>query len=264
MANILFATPTLLQSATLSSGQAAAAAPVSNLLHREPSVPLILTNPAAAWVGVDFGDDPPALRIVAVLYSNAGSFRVRADDTDPTSSPAYDSGSVDFGRNEAGLKHRRFRKHDWLWWVTPKTYRYWRIDFANPADADNRTIVGNLVMDYGVQPAINQAYGGGIGLIDPSRKPRSVEGQVEPLRRRPYSGVEFQIQYGSEAEMFGQAWDLDELTGTVDPVLYIRDPDATVYRQKTSVFGLMRDIGPIVDEAFGVFSKRYQIEELIP
>ena len=35
-----------------------------------------------------------------------------------------------FGSGETGLKHRRFRKHDWQWWSTAKTFRYWRIDFG--------------------------------------------------------------------------------------------------------------------------------------
>lgn len=264
MANILLATANPLATATLAAGTTASAGPVGNLLRREPADAMILTNSGSAYVTIDLGADPDAIRVFAVLYCNAGTWRVRADDVegDVTADPTYDSGTVNFGGSETGLRHRDGMRHDWIYWAAGVTYRYWRIDFADPDDDDGRTIVGNLIMDYGFQPAVNIAYGGSLGLVDPSRKPRSVDGQLEPLVRRPYMATEFAINFGTEAEMYGEAFDLDEIAATVNQVLYLRDPAATTYRQKQAVLGTFRALAPIVDASFDIYSKRYQIEEL--
>lgn len=265
MANLLLATANPLATATLAAGPTAPTGPVGNLLRREPADAMILTNAGSAYVTVDLGADPAAIRVFAVLYCNAGTWRVRAAATegDVTADPAYDSGTVNFGGSETGLRHRDGMKHDWLYWSAGVTYRYWRVDFADPDDADARTIVGNLIMDWGFQPRVNAPRGGrSLGLSDPSRKPRTSEGQLDPLVRQPRGVASFRLEYASEAEMYGEAFEIDEIAATVNQVLYIRDPAATLYRQKQAWLGTFRTLEEITDAGFDYYAKRYEIEEL--
>jgi hypothetical protein len=268
MGNIALATPDRLSRAALTSGPSAPGSPVSNLVRREPSDALVLTDLSQAHVGIDFGE-PYAPRLVAPLYAGttqAATWRLRgaADAAALLAAPAYDSGPLPFGRGEAGLRHRRGLVHDWIWDPAMPACRHWRIDFADPANPGGRLVLGNLVMDRAWRPARNIAYGGSLGLVDPSRRPRSVEGRRDPLARRPYMGTEFGLDFGTEDEMYGAALDLDEAVGTTGAVLYLRDPEATAHRQKKALLGLFSELRPVVDAHFGLYSKRFQIEELIP
>lgn len=246
-----------MRSATITGGSTTATGPVENVIEREPSQAAVF--PGDAFIVVDFGSPVP-VRVVAALFTNAREWRVRAadDEMDLQSSPGYDSGQVPV--DGPGLRHRLRLRHDWL--SIDEEYRFWRVDFYDPDNPDGRAIVGNLVIDEGFQPRVNISYGAGVGLVDPSRKQRAVGGRIEPLRRLPYIVTEFSLNYGSEDEMYGEALAIDDICGTTEPVLLIRDPDATTHRQWKAVFGLFRPLQPVIEARFSIFQKRFGIEEL--
>jgi hypothetical protein len=268
MSNIVFATPAALIEAALSAGPTAPAGEVGRLLDREPSACVILTDPAQAWIQAVW-PEPRPVRLAALLdvaASAAATWRVRAAD-DPealTAAPTYDSGWAPYAAGEAGLPHRRFRRHDWLWLPAGVTARAWRIDILDPTPPDGRILIGNAVLDPAFQPEDNYDYGWSASLFDPSRVPRAVAGQRDPLNGRPYTKLRLTLSALSEAEAWGEVWDMDELTGTTRPLLVIRDPAATARRQRQAVWGLLSEGGAISNPYFGIHERSFELEELIP
>lgn len=269
MANAVFGSQWRMADVTFYSGPFATAAPPENLIKREPSVPLILTDLSDLRVEFEF---PAAIdvNLLAVLYCDATSaatlrWRGATSRANLTAAPGYDSGSLSFAGGDSGLPSRKNRRHDVRWLGdSAQSYSWWRLDISDAAKSDGRLIIGNVVIDAAWQPGINIAYGGGGGLMDPSRKPRSEPGQVQPLSRSKHRILRHRLSFQSEDDMYGFADDLDEQIGTTEPLLFVRDPEATTYRQEKIVFGLQNEIGEINDQAFNIYEKAYVIEELIP
>lgn len=63
--------------------------------------------------------------------------------------------------------------------------------------------------------------------------------------------------------MYGSGFDIDHLCGKTKDVLAIKDVADTTYRGKQSVYGFMKDLSPIINTQLGIYSKRYQIEEIV-
>lgn len=269
MGHIVLATQDLLASATLGAGPTGTYGPVGNLQRRLPSEPVLLTDLASAYITIEWAEAQP-INLIAALYCNAtagaATWRVRAAATlaAAVSAPVYDSGSALFAGSDVALRHRSGRRHDWKWLPSGQSHKAWRIDFADAGNADGALILGKLVIDTAWQPARNISYGWSAGLVDPSRKPKAELGQYEPLNRRPYMMTQFDLRFGTEAQMWGSAFEIDQKIGTTMPLLAIRDPDAATYRQAKAVFGLQQDLGQLGNPHFNVFDKRYLIEELLP
>jgi len=269
MGNIVLATQALMGDASFSSGAFAGSGPPQNLIAREPSDALILTDLSNLWVEIDLGS-AQSINLIAGLYvsgTSALTWRVRgaASEADLTGSPGYDSTALAFGNGEAGLPHRKGYLHDWIWLgASPQTWRWWRIDFADAANPDNRLVVGKIVLDSAFQPSRNRAYGDTIGLVDPSVKPRTVTGRIDPLARPSYMAGDFSLSFGSEADLLGTAFTIDEKVGITGQVLYLRNPDATSRRQQQAIYGLQTQIGTISQAALNIHEKKYSLEELVP
>lgn len=266
MGNLVFATQDAMTGAAITAGPYAATGGPANLIRPEPSDALVLTDPAQAYAVVHMPAAPP-VRLVAPLYVSGGRpthWRYRAADTEAglTAAPAVDSGSIAFASGATGLRHRGGGLHAWALLDAAAAHAWWRVDLTG---ASAPIVWGQLVLADPWQLARNIAYGWSMGLIDPSRKPRAVQGQVEPLNRSRYMGGEFSVDFASEAEMWGDGFDLDQVCGTTTPALVIRDPDLigdTAQRQ--AIWGLFSELSPIANPVFDLYSKRWRIEELLP
>lgn len=267
--NLVLAHAGNLAAATITSSAHAPSAPPANLLDSEPSAPLILIEPAAAWVQVAFGQ-PVAPRMAAALFCNftsgaQGRLRGGADAAAITAAPAFDSGWY-AAAPEAGLRHRKHRVHDWTWRPAIPACAVWRWDWTDPANPEGALVIGNLVLE----PAW-QIEAGGMAwdytppsLFDPSRKPRTTDGQRRPLRRAAYDVAAWTLEADSEAEMLGAARDLDEAVGVTEAVLVAFDPLATTWRQRKVIWGQMTELRVVTHQRLNLFRRDYEIEELTP
>lgn len=268
MGNVVFATTERVRAAALGSGPAPGAMTAANLKRRQPSDRLRLTDLAQAYVTADLGLAVP-VTLVAPLYVSAtpaATWRVRAAATAEavTAAPGYDSGAMPLA-GAAGLAHRMGTVHGQLFLAAPQAWRHWRIDLHDAANPAGYLDLGALVIADAWQPEVNISYDWSIGLVDPSRKRKAAAGEVAPLKRKPYLAGRFALDFGSEADLWGAAFDLDAACGTTEPALIVRDPElAEEYRQKQTIFGLFADLDPIANPHFAIYRKRYDIEELIP
>lgn len=277
MANMVLAMPVLSDAATLSASNSAGTLPIGNLQKRSLKEVWRALDPENAFIIIDLGE-AKEINLVALLGHNGSSRasgRVRAASTegDLTTSPGYDSGLLPFRSHQSGYdaswasgvadeEYGALDKNMFLLWLgnATETYRYWRIDIDDP----NISFldVGRLYISKAWQPQTNMDYGLAEGFIDPSRKPRTVSGEVSPVQRQAYRYSEFQLSFLNEAAMYDNVFEIERLRGRSKDVLFIQDPEATDHLQRRSVYGLMESLQPIINYAFSLFQKTFRIEEI--
>lgn len=270
--NIVIATPVLSDAAVLTAGSEAADMPAANLLTQQPIDVWRATDLANAYLVADLGA-AAAINLVALLYTNASSaaqWRVRAaaSEADLTAAPGYDSGLVDMWPH-AGLETWDWT-HAFRWLGVagatpgPQTFRWWRIDVADPGNAAGYVQAGRLYLAAAWQPTRNLLYGWSVGFIDFSAKVRAAGGQILPGSRPLHRVARFALRCDSESEMYDNAFEIDRRRGTSGDVLVLRDPATPSRLMKQSVYGTLSSLEPIVNARFNVFEKPYEIEEMIP
>lgn len=265
MANIVLASQSNLATATITSGAFASTAPPANLKRPEPGDKLILTSDADAYVVIDLGT-ATAVRMLQALYvetttSRPTTWRWRGATSEAslTSAPGYDSGTVAFASGNTGLPHRNSTLHDFIWFDSAKTYRWWRLDF------DVQCAIGNIVVHPGWQPSRNIAYGFEPPMLaDHSSRRRGRSGRNSVWPAAAYDAASFTFDAFSADDALRNARDFDEAVGTRSPVSVVFDPDATIYRQELMMFGYLNQSPPIQNASFALYQRRYEIEEIVP
>lgn len=210
------------------------------------------------------GSGDAAWNLVSLLYTNATAdteWRVRAAGSAgaTTSAPTYDTGWIDHWP-VAGLEDWEWT-HSLLWIPAGRTEPFLRIDVRDASLSFYRS--GRLYIANAWQPSHHVKYGWSAGHKENQRRQYAEGGAVFPRiqpRRRTLSG---RFNFLDEDEMFNNAWELDRARGVSEDVLAILDPTHATHVHRWMVYGLMSDLPPIVNEAYEIFEKPFEIEEAV-
>lgn len=275
MQNMLLAMPLLSDAAVLTGSTASGSLSINNLKTESLKEVYRAANASAVYIIADLGA-AKTINMVALIGHSGSSrsyARIRAANTQAavTSAPGYDSGLVPFRSHQSGYdttwaagvadeqagaldKNMFFEKFD------DQTFRYWQIDIVDPNSV--YLDIGRIYISKAWQPAVNMDYGLSEGWIDPSRKTRTVSGEMVPLERKKYRYAELTFSYTSQDEIFNNAFEIERLRGRTKDVLYINDPDATTHLQRRSFYGTLESLQPIINPTFNLFQKTFRIEEI--
>jgi len=266
MANAILATPALSDAGLLTAGSEETTLPGINLQNAQPSKKWRTTSLSNIYVEIDL-TAAKEINLVALIGHNGsstGTWRVRAatSQANLTAAPGYDSGSVSLF---ATTKPTGWTELPTILWLgsSTQTYRWWRFDVTDASNTDGYFQAGRLYVSFAWQPTVNIQYNGAIAWIDPSPVGQSVGGQMYPTPRALRRVIEFSFDFLDEDEMMNNAFEIDRLRGSSGDVLFIRDPAATTHLHRNTIYGLIRDLQPIINTTFGVFTKPFRIEEMI-
>ncbi|MCE6993050.1 hypothetical protein [Dyadobacter sp. CY323] len=275
MQNMLLATPILSDAATIIGSTASGSLGINNL--KTPSLKEVYraANAASVFIIADLGS-AKTINMVA-LIGHSGSSRSYArirgatSQANLTAAPGYDSGLVPFRSHQSGydagwasgvqdeqagsLDRNMFFKK-----FADQTFRWWQIDIVDPNSV--YLDIGRIYISKAWQPEVNMDYGLAEGWIDPSRKSRTVSGEMIPLERKKFRYADFTFSYATQDEVYNNAFEIERLRGRTKDVLYINDPDATAHLQRRSIYGTLEGFQPIINTAFSIFQKTFRIEEI--
>ena len=260
MANILFAHADLSDAASLGATSVNAAYPLLNLQDMQPSVVYRSANTSALDIDVDLGalTDVDFFALVNCNFTLSASVRVRTATTQAnlTASPNYDSGAVTFTAPLAYANRGFYNKRAAV--VNARWVRFSVADVANPAGFLE---IGRLIVARAFVPARNYNFGGGIGFVDPTEISETLGGQLYVNARPRRKTMEFEIAHNAS-----DSWVVlnnDRARGLAKEWLIIQDMDDTTNIHDRSIYGLMRELAPIVHTARNFYTKRYKIEEML-
>lgn len=270
MANLIIASPEIGDQAKLTGSTAAASLPITNLKTMPIGHVTRFLAPAGVFIQADLGSNPKPVDLIALLGHNATAFgtaRVRGANSldDLSGSPEYDSGIIRMRSNivapdfidQGSLASNHFLLH----LPEPKTLRYWRIDISDPTAP--YLDIGRFYLSKAFQPKININYGLKQGVIDPSNINRVASARIVANKKKKRRFTEFQMSFGTEEEMFGAAYDIDQHCGITCDVLVINDFDNKPLLQKRSIYGNMTTLNPVENQYYQLFEKTYHIEEIV-
>lgn len=273
--NLLMASSRRSDLAVLTANSAATGMPVTNLQRMQPRYAWRSLNPAATVLEIDMAT-AAAFNLVALLFTNAtaaATWRIRAatSQANLTAAPGYDSGVLTIwpvGVPGLGLA-------TWPWVDAIKflagasgpgaqTFRWWRIDIADAANPDGFFEAAQLILDVAVQFSHNLVYGWSVRPTDQSARLRAAGGQILPVAGGQGRILRYELRWGSEAEMYGAALDIDRLRGSSRPIFVIRDPDRPDLYPAQALYGLQGAPSDIVNHRHNLYAKGYEVELMTP
>lgn len=257
MANIILASPHLSDSGTFTGSEAVGDMALQNVKSRNLFRKFRTTN-LSAQVNIDLGSaqEIDFAAIVAHNGTASATVTIKAGSTDSVSD--FTSGALSLlTGTDAGFDLNAFASK-----FSAQTYRYWRFDFSDTGNPDAYLEMARIYLSKAFQPATNAFYGMEEGYNDNSRVKRTISNAVSPVIRTPFKSARFEIGFATKAEMYGQAREIDRLRGQSKDLIFIPDLDDATYFQERFIYGRMSANPPVISEAFSIFRKSYEIEEI--
>jgi hypothetical protein len=263
MSGTLIATQKYMLTAGISGGSAPASMPATNLKKRNPDDKFRLQDLSNAYIIVDLAE-PKEVNIIAILYANTtldAKYRIRAGNTNAVSS--YDSGDITFS-NFSGLSHRDGLTHTYKYFEQPLTYRFWRIDLYDQSNPDTFLDIGSLIIDKGFKPEFGYALGESFKIADPSKKTKSLSGAISVVKRKPYIDGYISFECQSKESMYDGFFEIDQSCLSSNPMLLIKNVnEPEKYKQLFTIYCIIKEATPIINDHYQLYSKRYEYEELV-
>lgn len=257
MSNIILASPHLIDSSTITGSESVGDMSLLNLKSRNLYRKFRTTN-LSAQINIDLGSAQEInfASIVAHNGTTSATVTIKAGSTSAVSD--YNSGALSLlTGSDLGFDLNAFANK-----FTSQTYRYWRFDFSDTSNPDAYLEMGRIYLSKAFQPSLNAVYGMQEGYQDNSRVKRTVSNAVSSIIRSPYKNIDFELDFASAEEMYGEARKIDRLQGQAKDVICVPDIDDSSYFQERFIYGRMTSNPPVISEAFQIYRKSYQIEEI--
>lgn len=232
--------------------------PASNVQQRHVSRPWrTLAGVNSAYLVLDLGS-ALACRLLGLMGTNltaAATVRLRASNADPAavSSLLLDTGVIaTTAKAGYGQSYHAF---------TETTARYWRLDIS---DASLSYLnIGRLFLGPAWSPSVNQEYGWGVSVIDPSRVDMSYGGQDIPDIRPQQRQLQFTLNWMNEAEMYGNAFAAARALGLVGHGLFVHDSLGGARIAEQSVWGRIVATVEIAQQNARIFRNKFTVLEVL-
>lgn len=247
MSNLAIAYDDRSQSGTFSGGSWATALPLTNLKNYDPKKVARSSDAeeASTTFVLDIGSatDIDFVGIVNHNMSATAEVRIRIGPNANGSSALIDQTLTvgDFGTYTPAAGKS-------LFYLSTETVsaRYVLWEISDEYNTDGYIQIGRHIVGPVFQPAVNASYGAQITMVDESRITRTVDGSLyadmKPKRRR-LSGA---FDTLTDAESFGEVYDMQDTVGISIPVFAILDPSLTSNQlQRSAVYGVLMEMTPI-------------------
>ncbi|MGE0253474.1 MAG: hypothetical protein AB7H93_23645 [Vicinamibacterales bacterium] len=254
--NIAFASPALVDAATVTTSSSPASLPAANLLDNQPGVACRLDDLDDAAITVDLGAAQTVDTLALLHHTGSawGGCRVTAGavEADLGAGAPYDSGVLPLRSYQDGAfglawadeadDPRRLESathHFVLFLETPPRFRWWRFEVLDTGNADGFVDVGRLIVSRAWRPAIGVAYGYAAGFAGDAPREVAAGNQLWPLDRplrRALDGVSLPFLTLEEADR--EMARLQRGRGTAGPLLCLLDPTDRARDQEGALYGL--------------------------
>jgi hypothetical protein len=268
MSNIVIATTALADAGTLTGGGTLAATlPVGNLQTMQPGQAARWTSLTGMYAVLDLGA-AAAVNLVALLAHNGSSaatwhIRGASSEAGLTDSAGYDSGAISMwpstGR-PAGYDAERLHSIQFL--APAQSYRWWRVDLADSANADGYFEAGRLIVDAAWQPLRNLRFDWGMSWDDPSAPVLSALGHQWPgPESRTARVFDFAIRGLSASDVATGGYEIGRKRGRRKDVFVVRGPTLTAQLHRNMVYGLLSEAAAIRRIAHDWYEQSFKLRE---
>jgi len=277
MGNIAIATPEISDLATLGTSSEVSTMAIGNLQTMQPAE-IWRSTVTSATINIDLASSK-SFNLVSLLYTNlssAATWRVRSADSSAvlvSTTVPYDSSTIKAWPSST-IQSDWDYTHSVLWLSSSQVFRFLRIDINDPSPrpptgssaAVSATYVqaGRLIVASARQPTTNIQYGWGMGWNDLANIQRAANGAAYPDAKGMVRSLSFSLEFATASEMFDWLFQIDRRRGAHRDLFIIRDPEDTAQIMNQSIYGLQSgDMRPVVNDDYAIYSKQFNIVELI-
>ena len=197
-----------------------------------------------------------ACALLAVLGTNltsAATMRLRASNTDSTAvaGDLLDTGTIAAGvKTGYGAIYKSFNS---------VTARYWRLDLTDASLPDNLQ-VGRVFLGPSWSHTDKLTYGWSVTPVDASVIDESYGGQEYADQRPQRRQLDFTLDWGTEANMYGNAFAMARANGIVLDAVALQDINSA-YLSEQAVWGRVTAWMPLIHRATRIFTQKFTIRE---
>ena len=267
MSNLLMAHAGLMDSAVYTASSEATGFTVENVNTLQPSKAWRSTSKTSQYIVINLGTvstfDFVGLFNTNIINDATNTIRIRTADTEAglTSAPDYDSTAIraipfgaqgDYSYSNVLFELPAAESNQWV-----------RIDLTAPANTDAYISIGRVYVSSLFTPAVNLAYGGGIGYEDKTTVSQALGGASWPAAKPKLKVLTYSLTFESESDLRGTALYIDRLCGASKDVFVHEDIDNLDRYMDNAIYGLQASLQPVINTHYNLFSKRYTIRELL-
>ena len=286
MSNVLICYRNRADECTLSGGSYSANLPLNNLKTRDiRQVARSANAQAASTQFVAALTAQRLIRVVALIRSNcslAATWRVRVYTDSGLTNLVHDSGTVDvwpawmyawpalewedprFWDGRPLAEDLSYFSSDLIYPLpTIAVGQYIKVEVFDTANAAGYVEFGRLFVDDGWQPGVNMSFGAGIGHDDMSTIDKTPSGKEFFTEREVRRMTKFELQWMTDGEALGRAFDMQRIAKTVNEVLFVWDPSDSTNLKRRAFMGRLRQLDLIEHPFVNTHHQLYEIQEIL-
>ena len=139
----------------------------------------------------------------------------------------------------------------------------WTIEIDDQTNSAGYVQFGRLFMADAWQPVVNMSYGASLGWESNTEAQEMYSGAKVFDERTPYRVARFSLDWMSQDEALGNAFELQRRMGVSGEVVYVWDTDDTIHSIRRRFLGRMRQLSPIENPYVAIHKAAFEIEELL-
>jgi hypothetical protein len=264
MASLLLS-PALSDAATLTGADTSGDLTIANLQSMQPGEVTRFASLGSMYAVYDLGAAYPISYVWqrSPNVTSAGTVRTRAATSlaNLTAVPGYDSAALAYWTASGAADWPYHDNHlDLL--TNPKTFRYWRFDWADAANPDSYLDLSRLYLSVAFEPATGSFGLESVGPTQAIARVVSQGSQVYPAVRPTKNTMAIRIYYVSRAQALGGIYELGRTRGTALDIVAIYDSADLAYLQHLTCYGLADEPYLLTNESVKYWDAVMKITEL--
>lgn len=141
--------------------------------------------------------------------------------------------------------------------------RYWRVEIDNTTNAAGYVQIGRVFIGPAWQPLTNMSYGASIGWETKTAVQEALGGAEYFQKRTPYRVQNISIDWMTENEGMGNAFEIQRRAGIDAEVLWVFDPDDTIHALRRRYLGRLQQLSPVQYPYPLIHSVAFSIKEVL-
>lgn len=143
------------------------------------------------------------------------------------------------------------------------SYRYWRIDFTDPANAAGYVQIGRVFMGSSWRPDHGMLNGASIGYESRSTTTEADDGAEYHSERRGPRVVRFNLEAQTQDEAMMKILEMQRQLGSTGEILFQWDIGDTLYQPARTFLGRLRSLSPLTAINSNLWSASFEVKELL-
>lgn len=147
--------------------------------------------------------------------------------------------------------------------TTSQVLQWWQVEIDDTTNGDSYVQIGRVFMGANWIPTYNASYGAALGFQDATTNESSLSGEEFFDARMRYRIYEFNLEWMTETEAYGNVMDMQQLLGISGEIFISGDPDDIINQPRRCFLARMDGLQPPAQSNYGRYSVKFRVKEIL-